>query len=147
MGVLAELFRMILTDIITSQPLQTFRSNKFVVRVAFSPDGQYMATASYDHSIVVYQSTSPLIQTDEDDVLDDTDDPSLAGSPSLRYSEVKRVKVDSNPEAILFHPGSTSLLYTLRSSHLLYYLELNTWERGRSRSTPILWIRMSAFQY
>ena len=119
-----DLCSTVLTDLITSKSLQSFRSNKFVVRVACSPDGRYMATASYDHSIVIYEASSPLVESDEDDVLDDTDDPSLAGEPSLRYTEVQRIKLDSNPESILFHPRSTSLLYTTRSSHLLYYLDL-----------------------
>ncbi|WWD19769.1 hypothetical protein CI109_104233 [Kwoniella shandongensis] len=42
----------------------------------------------------------------------------------LRYTEVHRIKVDSNPEAILFHPESSWLMYTTRSSHLLTYVRL-----------------------
>ncbi|OCF61437.1 hypothetical protein L486_01085 [Kwoniella mangroviensis CBS 10435] len=117
----------VLTDLITSQPLQTFKSTKFVVRVAFSPDGHFMATCSYDHHIVVYKANGSAVPPplDEDDIpLDDTDDLLLASEPTLRYHEVHRIKVDSNPEAILFHPESTWLMYTLRSSHLLYYARL-----------------------
>lgn len=119
----------VLTDLITGEPLQTFKSSKFVVRVAFSPDGRYFATASYDRHVVIYRATSsavPLTQMDEDDalILDDTDDIALASDPTLRYEEVKRIKVDSNPESIVFHPASTYLLYTLRSSHLMYYVKL-----------------------
>ena len=128
--------RTILTDLITAQPLQTFKSNKFVVRTVFSPDGKYIATASYDHTVVIYSTSTPLVEVDEDDVLDDTDDPALAGQPSLRYTEVHRIKVDSNPEAILFHPKSTALLYTLRSSHLLHYVNLDTWETKTKSFNP-----------
>ena len=128
--------RTMLTDLITAQPLQTFKSGKFVVRTAFSPDGKYMATASYDHTVVIYNATTPLVTNDEDDVLDDTDDPTLAGEPSLRYTESHRVKVDSNPEAILFHPSSATLLYTLRNSHLLHYLDLETWETRTKSFNP-----------
>jgi WD40 repeat protein len=128
--------RTILTDLITSETIQTFKSNKFVVRVAFSADGKYMATASYDHTIVIYESDSPLVEVDEDDVLDDTDDLSLASHPSLHYQELNRIKVDSNPEAILFHPSSTSLLYTLRASHLLYYVDLTTGEVSTKSFNP-----------
>jgi WD40 repeat protein len=110
--------RTVLTDLITSQPLQTFRSNKFVVRVAFSPNGRYMATASYDHNIVIFEAVEKAIDVD---VLDDEDDAALAAEPTLRYVEAQRIRTDSNPEAIFFHPESSYLLYTLRSSHLLYY--------------------------
>ncbi|WVF67245.1 hypothetical protein IAT40_001993 [Kwoniella sp. CBS 6097] len=118
----------ILTDLITNEPLQTFRSQKFVVRVAFSPDGRYMATASYDHHIVLYSAVGSAIPDPlgEDDIpLDESDDLLLASESTLRYEEVHRIKVDSNPESIIFHPQSTYLLYTVRSSHLLYYLNLD----------------------
>ena len=137
--------RTIVTDLITLEPLQSFKSLKFVVRVAFSPDGRYFATASYDKTIVIYQAVSPATtapvnsQTsngapeyahgDGDDEmdgieLDSNDHPDIACDPTLRYEEIHRVKVDSNPEAILFHPQSTWLMYTLRNSHLMYYISL-----------------------
>jgi WD40 repeat protein len=125
-----------LTDLITSETLQTFKSGKFVVRVACSPDGKYMATASYDHTIVIYQSDGPLVEEDEDAVLDDTDDVTLASRQTLQYKEVRRIKVESNPEAIMFHPKSTSLLYTLRASHLLYYVDLGTGEVSTKSFNP-----------
>ena len=128
----SSLCRTILTDIITSQSLQTFRSSKFVVRVAFSPDGAFIATASYDHNIVIYAATSPYHPPDDDEdatPLDETDDPALARDPGLRYTEVRRLKVDSNPETLLFHPKSHWLMYTVRASHLLYYVKLDpSWE-------------------
>jgi WD40 repeat protein len=112
-----------------------------VVRATFSPDGNYFATASYDHTIVIYQvdpSTSYLSPPEhEDDIpLDGTDDPLLACDPSLRYQEVKRIKVESNPEAIVWHPQSTWLLYTLRSSHLLYYVSMNGWQTRTKSFNP-----------
>lgn len=108
--------------------------------MAFSPDGEYFATASYDHSIVIYKSTStssalaPEMDEDEAMVLDDGDDINLACDPLLRYEEVHRIKVDSNPEAVLFADGW--LLYTLRSSHLLFYVKLGTWEKATKSFNP-----------
>lgn len=87
-------------------------------------------------------STEDDEEEDELDLLDDTDDPTLACEPGLRYEEVHRIKVDHNPEAILFVPPTPApvlpnsslssanpeagsqgwLLYTTRSSHLLNYL-------------------------
>ena len=126
----------VFTDLVTNETLQTFKSSKFVVRVAFSSNGQYLATASYDHHIVIYTSTgdsnlSPQIDEDEDQIpLDETDDILLACEANLRYVEARRIKVDFNPEAILFHPNNHWLLYTIRSSYLLYYINLSSgnWE-------------------
>lgn len=130
--------RTVLTDLITEQSLQSFRSNKFVVRVAFSQDGQYFATASYDHHIVIYKAISsalaPPQDEDEDMILDDSDDLNLACDPLLRYQEVHRIKVDSNPEAILFADGW--LMYTLRSSYLLFYVKVDTWEKRTKSFNP-----------
>lgn len=108
-----------------------FRSNKFVVRVAFSSDGTFFATASYDHSIVIYK-TSTEHTLEQDDALDPDDDPLLAGEPTLRYVEQHRIKVDSNPEAVLFY--SHWLIYSLRSSHLLFYVDVLT---GKTRTKSL----------
>jgi hypothetical protein len=107
--------------LITQQPVQTFRSTKFVVRVAFSPCGQWLATASYDKHIVIYRLTT---DDEPEEVLDDTDEPYLACEPGVRYTEYRRIKVDYNPEALLFNPNSQWLMYTTRSSHQLYYVPL-----------------------
>lgn len=98
------------------------------MRVAFSPDGRFLATASYDRNIVIYEAVSSWTaptQEEDDLPLDDTDDPNLACDPQLRFVERHRVSVDANPEAILFHPNSQWLMYTVRSSHLLHYLRLD----------------------
>ncbi|ODN94860.1 hypothetical protein L198_05008 [Cryptococcus wingfieldii CBS 7118] len=117
----------VLMDVISREVLQTFVSAKYVVRVAFSPNGRFMATASYDRHIVVYEAISSALPPPLDDhsiPLDATDDASLACEPLLRFAEAHRCKLDSNPEALLFHPNSTWLLYTTRSSHVLHYLSL-----------------------
>jgi WD40 repeat protein len=126
-----------LTDLITREPLQTFKHAKFVIRSAFSQCGRWLATASYDRTIAIYEAVDRLSQSshngfkhwsavDDDDamIIDEEDDPDLAKEPSLRYVERFRVTVKTNPEAIEFHPLSTYLLYTLRGSHLLHYISL-----------------------
>jgi WD40 repeat protein len=129
----------VLTDLITSTTLQTYASAKFVVRAMFSPDGRYFATASYDRHVVIYRMTTSFMPppVDEDDMpIDDSDDPLVACEPLLRYEEVKRIKVDSNPEAIMWHSQSTWLMYTLRSAHLLYYINVDSWETRTKSFNP-----------
>ena len=132
-----------MTDLITREALQTFKSSKFVVRVAFSPDGRFIATASYDKNIIVYEAiTQPhpdppasihsqgvsrdaeMMEDEDGMILDEHDDHRLACEPSLRYEERHRIRTETNPEAILFHPASTWLMYTVRSSHELFYVRL-----------------------
>lgn len=118
----------ILTDLITQTTLQTFPHTKFVVRSAFSPDGRWLATASYDRTIVLYESTTsgrvPPGEEEEDDSLDATDDPRLARDPALRYTRRHRIVVEQNPEAIVFDARGRYLLYTTRGSHWLTYVHL-----------------------
>lgn len=116
-----------LTDMITGAVVQTFKHSKFVVRCAFSNDGRWMATASYDRSIVLYEAVQAHAESSratERPSLDDEDDAELAEDPCLRYEERHRVETKTNPEALEFHPDGTHLIYTLRSSHLLYYISL-----------------------
>jgi predicted amidohydrolase len=87
----------------------------------------------------LYRATSSAlapesIDEDEDMVLDPSDDKNLACDPELRYEAVHQIKVDSNPEAILFASGW--LMYTLRSSHLLCYVQLGSWERTTKSFNP-----------
>lgn len=118
-------------DVLTETPLQTFKAAKFVVRVAFSPDGRFIAIASYDRTVTIYeaqadQSHLPSPRDDEELALDDDEFPELANEPTLRYVQVHQSKTDSNPEALLFHPQSRYLIYTLRAAHYLYYIDLTT---------------------
>lgn len=122
----------VLTDILTHTTLQTLPSAKFVVRLAFSPTGRFLAVASYDKSVTLYEAVGNPhhVRTgDEDadlwlDALDDTDDADAAAEPELRYELRHKVSTDGNPEALLFHPQSTWLMYTQRGSHQLHYLGL-----------------------
>ena len=93
-----------------------------------------MATASYDRHVVIYEATTSCLPTDVDDAMDESDDAALACSPDLRYEECYRIKVESNPEAILFTP--TWLMFTLRASHLLHYVRLATWETHSKSFNP-----------
>lgn len=113
---------------VTQQPLQTFQHAKFVVRCAFSTDGRWLATASYDRTIVLYEDAQWGRQqrrdAEEEEVLDQGDDPRLARDPSLRYVQRHRVVLEQNPESIVFDKDGRYLLYTTRGSHWLSYIHL-----------------------
>ncbi|BEJ15184.1 hypothetical protein CspHIS471_0409510 [Cutaneotrichosporon sp. HIS471] len=130
-----------LSDTVTHSTLQTFSGAKFVVRVAFSSDGRYLASASYDKSVSVYEAVGRAHheRTGDEDAdawlhaLDPGDDADAAAEAELRYQLRHRVETESNPEAVLFHPASTWLMYTQRASPALHYLSLGDWET-RSKS-------------
>lgn len=128
----------VLTDLITSSPVQVFNQAKFVVRVAFSPDGRWLATASYDRTINVYENThAPLLGVRADEyhavaeevgeevpIIDREDDPELACEPGLGYVLRHTVKTEGNPEALLFHPRSEWVIWTERGGFEMKYLRL-----------------------
>jgi hypothetical protein len=62
--------------------------------------------------------------------LDANDDPDAAADPALRYELRKRVETEGNPEALLFHPAGTWLMYTQRGSPELHYLGLPSDSEG-----------------
>lgn len=123
----------VLSDLVTGATLQRFQAGKFVVRVAFSHDGRWLAAASYDKSVTVFEATTSAHApppTEDDLPLDEGDDADLAAEPSLRYEERFKVQTEGNPEAILFHPRGEWLLFTVRGSHELQYLRLPGAEAG-----------------
>ena len=115
----------VLTDLITSTPLQSFSHKKFVNLVSFSPDGQYLATGGHDRTINIYRMTKPHLSLGEDEleVLDSEDKEELAGEPTLRYEErVWTGELEGNPEAMVW--TDKFLIYTIRGSCLLYFLQV-----------------------
>ncbi|GMK56777.1 hypothetical protein CspeluHIS016_0306170 [Cutaneotrichosporon spelunceum] len=131
-----------LSDVVTHMPVQTFSGAKFVVRVAFSPDGKWLAAASYDKSVNVYEAVGPAHYRATGDAdadawihaLDDGDDADAAADPGLRYALRHRVETTGNPEALLFH--STWLMYTQRGSAVLHYLDLASGEERVKSFNP-----------
>ncbi|CAK9780152.1 WD40 repeat-like protein [Cutaneotrichosporon oleaginosum] len=123
---------LMLWDTVTHTALQTFSGAKFVVRVSFSKDGRWLAAASYDKSVSVYEALGAAQHTETGDedadawlhALDPNDDADAAADPELRYELKKRVVTQGNPEALLFHPASSWLMYTQRESPELHYLGL-----------------------
>lgn len=132
----------VLTDLVTSTPVQTFRQTKFVVRVCFSADGRWLATASYDRTINIYENThTPALGVrgdeyhaaaeeghigDEVPIIDREDDPELACEPGLGYVLRHTVTTEGNPEAVLFHPKAEWMIWTERGGYEMKYLRLPT---------------------
>lgn len=119
----------VLTDLVTRAPVQSFKQGKFVVRVCFSADGRWLATASYDRTIHIYETAyAPALGVraaeyhqaaeagagDEVPIIDAEDDPELACEPGLSYQLRHTLHTDGNPEAVLFSPRGEWLIWTDR---------------------------------
>lgn len=67
---------------------------------------------------------SPVSDTSEvdGDRHADSDDPELAGEPTLRYTLRHTINLDQNPETLVFTPDGRYIMYTTRASCLLYYV-------------------------
>lgn len=116
-------------DIVKGEVLQTFKHAKFVVRVAFSPDGRWLATASYDRTIALYSldpaSVPAAPEATEDD--EPAEDPLDLSCP-LRWILRRNFECSGNPEGLVFGPKATGeeawLAYTERGDHQLKYIML-----------------------
>ena len=109
--------KVIVWDLTCDRAVQTLKDHtKFVVRIAHSDDGRFMASAGYDKAIHIYE----VVAHD--------------GVPTYRH--VHKMPVTTNPESILFvlgpvspdgQPWSTErtwLVYTCRDNVELHYVAL-----------------------
>lgn len=77
---------------------------KYVVRIAVSDDGKWMASAGYDKHIILYRA--------------------IGDGDEVTYQKIYSKHLKTNPEAIVFLPGSTHLVYTAREDNYLRYIKL-----------------------
>jgi hypothetical protein len=91
-----------------------------VVRVAWSDDGLWFCSLSYDKSICIYE----VIRRDPEEEDDPIDTDDYARLPTFEYRLRWRKTIPTNPEACTFVPGSTHLVYTRRDDNFLNYVEL-----------------------
>ncbi|KAM0789352.1 hypothetical protein ACM66B_000183 [Microbotryomycetes sp. NB124-2] len=110
-------------DLVTRERVFQVRDHqKYVVRVAWSPDGRWLATLGYDKQVVLYEVTEKRIPVAQDE----EDDDELANAPRLEIEKRKTVQTKSNPEACIFLPDSAYFLWTTRDDNMLHELALPT---------------------
>ncbi|GAA5959061.1 hypothetical protein JCM3765_006327 [Sporobolomyces pararoseus] len=116
-----------LLDLVTRDKLVKIKDhNKYIVKVVWSPDGRHLATIGYDKLIHVYSTTITSPESDTD-------------SPTISISLVHTLHPRTNPEAAVFLPDSTHLVWTARDDHLLHYLSLPSSPSSGSTSTTPPW--------
>ncbi|GAA5985475.1 hypothetical protein JCM11641_007080 [Rhodosporidiobolus odoratus] len=113
-------------DLVSRQVVVKVKDHtKYVVRATWSPDGRYIATLGYDKLIHLYRfSLSSPSPADEPALLDGEVPDSLASNPTVSLTLVRTDTARTNPEAAVFLPDSTWLVWAARDDHLLHYLQV-----------------------
>lgn len=91
--------KVIIWDMLHGKAIQLIQTHsRFVVKCAFSQNGQYLATCSYDKTICIFKRNGERL-TGEGEVESESDMPPLL---KTRYDLLHTVKTRNNPESIVF---------------------------------------------
>lgn len=92
-----------------------------VVRVAWSDDGLWFATLSYDKTVCLYE----VVPSQENEAAnDDIDTDEYAHTPTFTYHLRWQKTLPTNPEACIFTPDSKYLIFSRRDDNYLYSVQL-----------------------
>lgn len=100
--------RVVVWDLLTRKPVQVLHEHsKFVVKVAMSPTGQYLASIGYDKKLIVYRrkhhtSFSATIAAGEGGGEGEEEEVEVEDLEGGRYEKAFEMETQTNPEAILF---------------------------------------------
>lgn len=111
--------RVVVWDLLTRKPVQVLKDHsKFVVKVALSPTGEYLASIGYDKKVIVYRRTKrttfaashvalrsaqgEIHEEEEENEKEEEDDDGVEDLKGPRYEKVHEIETQTNPEAILF---------------------------------------------
>lgn len=102
--------------------------SRFIVKCAWSPDGQWLVTAGYDKKVVIYRrrATESTTRMDMDGGQDEEEDDIEVADLATRLEPIYKLDTRSNPEAIHFvtNPSdqTTWLIYSLRDDCFVHYI-------------------------
>jgi hypothetical protein len=89
------------------------------------PDGRWLATLGYDKQVLIYEVTETAPDpTTIPTVLEGEEPDELATSPTLTFDHRHILVTKTNPEAAIFLPDSSSLVYSARDDNILHELKM-----------------------
>lgn len=113
-----------LMDLVSHIVLQKLKDHtKYIVKTAWSDDGRWVATIGYDKAVIIYEVVESAI-VEENALLDGEEPDELAATPRVELVKRHTHTTKTNPEAAVFLPGSSHLVFSARDDHLLHYLRL-----------------------
>lgn len=113
-------------DLVSRTTLATAHlHDKYIVKLAVSPNGRWAATLGYDKKVVVYDVVQFGVAEGEEEVLLEGEErDQLGGVPRVELRVAHERATRTNPEGATFLPGSDYLVYSCRDDHLLHYLSI-----------------------
>ncbi|SJX65349.1 uncharacterized protein SRS1_15620 [Sporisorium reilianum f. sp. reilianum] len=97
--------KVVVWDLLTRKPIQTLAEHsKFVVKVAVSETGEYMASIGYDKKVVVYRriKKTTFVASRADEEEEEEEEEEVEDLQGPRYEKAFEMETQTNPEAILF---------------------------------------------
>lgn len=86
----------------------------------------WVASIGYDRTVNIYQvvETANVADNGMNALLDGEEPDELATSPKLSLVLRHAHECKTNPEALVFLPSSSHLVFTARDDHILHYLKM-----------------------
>ncbi|KAK4696783.1 hypothetical protein P7C70_g8317, partial [Phenoliferia sp. Uapishka_3] len=114
-----------LLDLVTREVVSKVKDHtKYIVRTAWSDDGNWIASIGYDHLIQIYLVHSTPSTSPPEALLDDEIPDELSSSPTFSIELRHTHTCKSNPEALVFLPGSGHLVFTARDDNIMHYMRM-----------------------
>jgi WD40 repeat protein len=107
-------------DLVTREVVAKVKDhNKYIVSLAWSPDGCFLTTLGYDKLVHVYDfSLSLSASPDTPALLDDEVPDPLSLIPTVSLTLAHTFATRTNPEAAVWLPDSKTLVWTAREDYL-----------------------------
>ncbi|KAJ9475290.1 WD_REPEATS_REGION domain-containing protein [Pseudozyma hubeiensis] len=96
--------KVVVWDLLERKVVQVLQEHsRFVVRVAYSESGEYLASIGYDRKVVIYRRlVETTFRADDGEEQEEEEEEEVEGLKGPRYEKVFELETKSNPEAILF---------------------------------------------
>lgn len=98
---------------------------QYIVRATWSPEGRHVATAGYDKQLLIHRVSLSSPSTSGAPALLDGEAPDpLATCPDVSLTQAHRIAMRTNPEAAVWLPDGSELVWTARDDHLMHYVRV-----------------------
>ena len=112
-----------LIDLVTRTVLKIQPHSKYIVKVVWSKNGRFVATAGYDKLVQVFEVVAGEGEQEANALIDGEEEDELASTATIKLIEREKILTRTNPEGLAFIPTG-SLVYSCREDHMLHYVSM-----------------------